>query len=300
MSPGPAETARAVRRILVIVLVLNLSVALAKLIVGGLSRSISMVADGFHSLTDSASNVIGLVGIAVAARPPDADHPYGHRKFETLAALFIGGLLAMTAWEVTRSTLDRLISGGAPDVGTASFAVMTATIAVNLAVSSYEGRRGRSLGSEVLTADAAHTRSDVYTSLAVIASLWAARLGFPELDLLAAMLITVVIARVAFRILRENAAHLADAALVPAERVREIAMLVPGVESVHKIRTRGRPGAGYADLHIQVDPGLRLDRAHVIAHMVADRLRQELGFRDVVTHVEPPTGHRTGWRPNKP
>ncbi len=96
----------AVRRVLIVVLVLNLGVAAAKLLVGWLSGSISMVADGFHSLTDGSSNVVGLIALSVAGRPPDEDHPYGHRKFETLAALMIGGLLALTAWANNPSRPD--------------------------------------------------------------------------------------------------------------------------------------------------------------------------------------------------
>ncbi len=266
---------------------LNLAVAAAKLIVGWMIDSISMLADGFHSLTDSASNVVGLIGISLAARPPDDDHPYGHRKLETLSALFIGGLLAMTAWEVLWSCVERLRTGSVPEVTAASFVVMGVTMAVNLAVSTYEGRRGELLRSEVLAADAAHTRSDVFVSLGVIASLLAARWGYPQMDIVAALAITVVIGRVAYGILRRSAGLLADVAVVPAERIRDIALAVPGVESVHKIRTRGQPHSGHADLHVQVRPDLRIDQAHAIGHRVADDLRRELGLRDVVTHVEP-------------
>ncbi len=287
---GPPQNDRAVRRTLLLVLVLNLAVAVAKLLVGGLSRSISMVADGFHSLTDTASNVVGLIGISLARRPPDEDHPYGHRKFETLAALLIGGLLAATAWQVLQSCFERLRSGTVPEVGRLSFGVMGATMAVNLAVSFYERRRGERLQSEVLRADAEHTRSDVYSSLAVIASLVAARLGYPQLDLIAALWITVVIARAAFKILRENGMLLADTALLPAAQVREVALMVPGVLSVHKIRSRGGRRGGHADLHVQVRGDLRLDEAHAIGHRVANRLREELGLRDVLVHVEPPMG----------
>ncbi len=285
-----------VRRILAVVLVLNLAVAAAKLAVGWLTGSISMVADGFHSLTDSASNVVGLVGISVAARPPDADHPYGHRKFETLSALAIGALLAMTAWEVLRSCVERLVAGGAPEVTRTSFVIMGVTMAVNLAVSTYEKRRAQNLGSEILRADAAHTRSDVFVSLGVIASLAAARWGFPQLDLVAALAITVIIARVAFSIVRRSAGHLADAAVVPSGRIRDLALAVPGVVGVHKIRTRGQPPGGHADLHVQVRPDLRIDQAHAIGHRVADRLRSELGLRDVVTHVEPAREPASGER----
>ena len=275
-DPGNAP----VRRILAVVLI-------AKLAVGMLIDSISMLADGFHSLTDGASNVVGLVGISLAARPPDEDHPYGHRKHETLSALFIGGLLAMTAWEVLESCVERLWSGGAPEATAGSFLVMAVTIVVNLGVATYEGRRAKELRSDVLAADAAHTRSDVLVSLGVIASLGAARWGYPQLDLVAALVITAVIARVAFAILRRSAGQLADVAAVPPEEIRGIALAVPGVRGVHKIRTRGQAPGGHADLHVQVRPDLRIDQAHSIGHRVADRLRRELGLRDVVTHVEP-------------
>ena len=115
-SAADEVRSRSVRRVLGVVLVLNLAVAAAKLVVGWLSSSISMVADGFHSLTDGASNVVGLIGMSIADRPPDEDHPYGHRKFETLAALIIGALLSLTAWEVLKSLTHRLREGGEPEV----------------------------------------------------------------------------------------------------------------------------------------------------------------------------------------
>jgi cation diffusion facilitator family transporter len=282
------ERDRSVRRTLVWVLLLNLLVASAKLVVGGLSGSISMVADGFHSLTDSASNVVGLVGLAVAGRPPDADHPYGHRKFETLAALMIGALLALTAWEVLKSCVERLREGGAPEVTPLTFWVMGITLAINLGVSTWERREGTRLQSDLLKADAAHTQSDVYASLAVIVSLIAAKLGFPQLDVLTAVVITLIIARAAFEILKENGMLLADTAMLPADQVASVAMKVPRVVSVHKIRSRATSRGGYADLHVQVDGNLSLEEAHLIGHEVADRLKRELRLEDVLVHVEPP------------
>lgn len=287
MTSDSQAAASSVKRVLVGVLVLNLLVAGAKLIVGALISSISMLADGFHSLVDSASNVVGLIGIAWAAQPPDEDHPYGHWKYETLAALLIGGLLALTAWEVLRAAVARLTSGGAPEVGPLAFIVMVATMLVNLAVAYYERRRGLELDSDLLRADASHTQSDVFVSLAVIASLAAARWGYPQIDALAALVITWVIARASLRILRRSASRLTDTAAVPSARVRDVAVDVPGVVSVHKIRSRTGPAGAHADLHVQVAPDLRLDEAHAIGHRVADRLHDELGLEDVVTHVEP-------------
>ena len=284
-----AERDKSVRSTLIWVLVLNLLVAAAKLVVGWLSSSISMVADGFHSLTDGASNVVGLVGLSVAGRPPDDDHPYGHRKFETLAALMIGGLLALTAWEVLKSCVERLRVGGSPEASPLTFWVMGTTLLINLGVSTWERREGARLQSDLLKADAAHTQSDVYASLAVIASLIAARMGFPQLDLVAAVVITLVIARAAFQILKTTGMLLADTAMLPAAEIASVATEVPGVLSVHKIRSRATSRGGYADLHVQVDGNLQLDDAHEIGHRVADRLKEELHLDDVLVHVEPPS-----------
>jgi cation diffusion facilitator family transporter len=296
MSAG-SQRYEAVRRILWAVGVLNLAVAAAKLTVGWLVGSISMVADGFHSVTDAAANAVGLVGLAVSRRPPDETHPYGHRKFETLSALGIGALLALTAWEVLRSCLERLREGGTPDVQPVAFWVMAGTMLINLAVSRYEARRGRQLGSRLLAADSEHTHSDVLVSLAVLVALIAARWGWPQLDVLAAVAITVAIGRAAWRIVLRSADHLLDAAVVSADRVREVALSVPMVLSAHKIRTRGDHDSAHADLHIQVAADLAIDRAHVLGHMVAHRLEEELGLTDVVVHVEPPVGHATSWLP---
>lgn len=281
-----------VRRVLRAVLAFNLVVAAAKLTTGWLSGSLSMVADGFHSLTDTASNAVGLVGISLAARPPDLDHPYGHRKFETLSALGIGALLALTAWEILEGCLERLQRPSTLEVTPPVFAVMVVAMCVSVAVSRFERRRGVSLSSDLLLADAEHTRSDVLVSLGVILSLIAARLGYPQIDLLAALAITAVIARAALRIILRNAGPLLDTAAVPASQIHDLALEVEGVVGVHKIRTRGHPHEAQADLHIQVDPELRIGEAHAIGHRVADQLRGELGIRDVIVHVEPSDGQR--------
>ena len=292
MTRSAPREVRAVKTTLAVTLALNLIVAGTKLLVGATIHSISMVADGFHSLTDSASNVIGLIGVSWAAQPADHDHPYGHWKFETITTLLIGGLLTMSAWEILRGSFDRLRAGGAPEVGIPAFVVMGATMVVNLVVAAYEQRRGRKLASEVLLADAAHTRSDFFVSLAVVASLVATVLGFPQLDVVVALVLAAVIARAALQILRRSVVRLTDTAAFPAERIRELALSIDGVEGVHRIRSRLGPGGGFADLHIQVRPDLRLDRAHALGHRVADLLREELDLRDVITHVEPPVGHR--------
>ena len=166
----------AVNRVLFRVLILNLVVAGAKLVFGYATGAVSIISDGFHSLTDSASNVLGLVGVRASLKPPDDDHPYGHRKYETLAAAGIFIFLLFVVVEVSRAALNRLAGGPAPHITAMSFIVMIVTLAINLLVVRYEGREARRLTSELLLADAMHTRSDVLTSCAVLISLTAVRL----------------------------------------------------------------------------------------------------------------------------
>ena len=181
----PAE----VNRVLLRVLILNLVVAGAKLVFGYATGAVSIISDGFHSLTDSASNIVGLIGLRASQKPPDADHPYGHRKYETLAAAGIFIFLLLVVVEVSRAALHRLSGGAAPHITVLSFAVMAVTLAINLLVVRYERREARRLSSELLHADALHTQSDVLTSCAVLVSLAAVWLGYPILDPIGGMVV---------------------------------------------------------------------------------------------------------------
>ena len=176
-------------RVLYKVLFLNLAVALAKIALGSITGAISILSDGFHSLTDSLSNVVALIGVGIARRPPDANHPYGHRKYETMASVGILVFLLLVLVQVLRAAYNRFVYGGVPRVFPEGIALMTATLVINLWVVWYETREGRRLNSEVLLADAKHTRSDVMTSISVLAALFGVWLGFPILDPLAALLV---------------------------------------------------------------------------------------------------------------
>src|SRR5512139_4217767 len=152
-SAGAADVARTrtVRLVLWVVLGLNVAVAAAKYLYGLATASIAMQADGFHSLFDGTSNVVGLIGLAVAVRPPDRDHPYGHAKYETYAAAIIGAMLLLAAWRVGAAAWLRLSDGGEPPrVDAGSFIVMLVTLGVNIGVAAWERRMGTKLRSELL------------------------------------------------------------------------------------------------------------------------------------------------------
>jgi cation diffusion facilitator family transporter len=293
---SPRDRYRSIRNVLLAVLALNLAVALAKLIYGMMSHSAAMEADGFHSLFDGASNVIGLVGMWFASRPADAEHPYGHAKFETFAAALIGIMLALAGYSVGRGAVDGLLGRGVPtEVTTISFAVMLGTLAVNILLTTWERRAGRRLGSEVLIADAGHTLSDVMVSVGVIISLVIVRLGWEQADGVVALLVAVVIFRTAWGILRGALHTLGDAACLPADEVVAAACDVPGVVSCHGVRSRGARSHVYVDLHLQVAPNTTVEHGHAIAHEVEANLRRAYGqITDVVVHVEPASPRTTG------
>jgi cation diffusion facilitator family transporter len=285
-----ADGASAVRRVIWITLALNVIVAAAKIGYGYYANALSIRADGFHSLTDSANNLVGLVGVTVASRPADSGHPYGHHKFEILAAGLIGFSLLGMAYDVARSAIERLTGTASdlPSIDGFAFVVLLGTLAVNSFVARYERRRGEELQSSFLLADAVHTRSDVIVTGGVLLAVVFVRLGRFELDLIAALLVAGFIAWTGISVLRNNLRYLTDSALVDPRRVEALALDVPGVASTHKIRTRGVPGKIYVDLHIQIAPHLDVVEAHRVTHGVIDAIKNGIpSVSDVLVHTEP-------------
>ncbi|MDI6871169.1 MAG: cation diffusion facilitator family transporter [Bacillota bacterium] len=281
---------RRIRRVLIIILVLNWSVALAKVIYGIISRSASMTADGYHSLADGASNIVGLIGIGLASRPPDDDHPLGHKKYETFAALAIAGLLALVSFDIIERVARRLLhpGGPGPEVTLASFAVMLTTLVVNFGVMTWERRQGRALQSDILVSDSFHTMSDLYVSLSVIATLVAVKLGWAWLDVVAALVISGLILRAAVGIVRRGSDILCDTAAMDARQIEQVVATVPGVRSCHRIVTRGREDDLEVTLHVQVDPDMHVEAAHGLAHEIELAVRETYpGVSRVISHVEP-------------
>jgi cation diffusion facilitator family transporter len=272
------------------VLFLNLAVALAKITFGYASGATSILSDGFHSLTDSASNVAGLVGVRAAGQPPDEDHPYGHRKYETVAAASVIAFLSLVVIEVLRNAFNHLTGrSGLPEITAASFGVMVVTVAVNLFVISYETREAARLGSEVLLADALQTRGDVWTSVTVIAALIGTRLGMPILDPLAALIVAGFIAYTGFQIALATTRILSDQMVIAQSDIEQVVKDVPGVLGCHHIRTRGSSDHVFLDLHVWLPPSMPLSDAHDLSHVVKDRLMARYPqIADAIIHIEPP------------
>ena len=262
-----ARTAE-VRRVLWVVLFLNVAVAAGKFLYGLLIDSAAMQADGFHSMFDGVSNVVGLIGMSLAARPADRDHPYGHGKYETYASAIIGAMLVLAAYRVGSAAIARLTGGGAvPVVTVVSFVVMIGTLAVNLAVTAWERGAGRRLGSSILVADASHTGSDVFVSVGVIAGLVIVRLGYSKADAVVALFVSAAIVYTAWKVFKEAGVTLSDAARIPVSEICAVVLGVPGVLGCHHVRTRGSEAEVYVDMHIQVDATRTVADGHRIAEL---------------------------------
>jgi cation diffusion facilitator family transporter len=233
--------------------------------------------------------VVALVGIRIARQPPDSDHPYGHRKFETMASVGILLFLLLVLVQVMWAAIQRLREPAAPLVDTISFAVMGSTLVVNVLVVLYERRAGHRLASEVLLADAHHTQSDIFTSVTVIAALIGVRLGWPLLDPLAALVVAGFIGHACWEIFNDTSRILADRIVIAEDDIRRVVSEVPEVLGCHHIRSRGSADHVFLDLHIWMDASMRLEEAHRLSHVVKDRIMDRYPqVKDAVIHIEPP------------
>ena len=283
------DRSRAVRRVLAGLLVANIAVLVAKAVIGMLSGSLAVIGDAAHSSVDAAYNVLGLVVVRVAAREPDEDHPYGHGKFETLGALGIVVFLSITCFELVRSAIGHLLAGGhAIQISDLGLALLGATLLTNIVVAWYENARGHELSSELLIADAAHTRTDVFITIGVLIGVLFSRRGATWVDPAIAIVIALLIVRVAYQILARAVPVLVDERAIPAPTIRQTAQAVEGVKSAYGIRSRGgNAGVRYAEVTIAVDPAANVSDAHAIADAVEERLKKDLELEEVTVHVEP-------------
>ena len=295
MVAGPARAgvlttrAASVSTVLYRVLLLNFLVAAAKIALGLTTGAVSVLSDGFHSLTDTASNVVAIIGVRTASAPPDDDHPYGHRKFETMASMGILLLLLLVLREVVVAAWERFRTGGEPDITAPTFVVMGGTFVVNLGVVVYERRAGRRLHSEVLLADAHHTMSDLLTSATVIVALIGVRVGYAWLDPAAALVVAAFIGYACWEIFTSTTGILADRMVLPEDSIRRVVRGVPEVLGCHHIRTRGSADFVFLDLHLWMEASMPLEKAHSLSHEVKDRLMAAFPqIKDAVIHIEPP------------
>jgi cation diffusion facilitator family transporter len=282
------EKSSGVRRVLGGILVANIVVVFVKFTVGLDTNSLAVFGDALQSSVDAANNLIGIFVVRVAAKAPDEDHPYGHAKFETLGALLIALLLALSIFELVRGALARLMSGAPPlNVSSTALGFLVFTLAVNLGVVWFETRAARRLRSDLLLADALHTRTDVFITLGVLGGLALARAGLAWADPALVLIVAVLVGRAGYQILRRAIPSLVDERAFDQTTIQRVAEGVDGVMSAYAIRSRHGGDRRFAELTIAVDGAADVASAHRIADQVEGRLRDSLHLDEVTVHVEP-------------
>ncbi|MCX7914534.1 MAG: cation diffusion facilitator family transporter [Thermodesulfovibrionales bacterium] len=277
-----------IKKVLLITLFLNLFVSIIKIVYGYFINSLSILSDGFHSLFDGVSNIVGLIGIYLSSQPPDEKHPYGHRKYETLFTIFIGLLMFLTCIEIFKRVYDSFVNKHTVEITTASFLIMVITMFINMGVTRYEIKKGRELKSEYLIADSQHTKMDIFISVGVIFSLVLTELGFVFVDIIAGAIVGLLVAKAGIQIVKDASETLVDKTKIDKREIKEIINKVEGVRGCHGIRTRGTANHVFLDLHLLVDPLISVHAAHDIAHQAEEEIKKRFPeVIDVVVHIEP-------------
>ena len=277
-----------VRRVLGGILLANIVVVVIKFAVGFDTNSLAVFGDALQSSVDAVNNLFALFVVRVASKAPDEDHPYGHAKFETLGALLIALLLALSIFELVRGAIARLVTGvPLVNVSNLGLALLVFTLGVNIWVVWFETRAGKRLHSDLLLADALHTRTDVFITLGVLTGLALAQAGLAWADPALALIVAVLVGRAGYLILRRSIPSLVDERAFDQATIQQQAEGVDGVVSAYSIRSRRAGDRQFAELTIAVDGAADVASAHRIADQVEDRLRESLQLDEVTVHVEP-------------
>jgi cation diffusion facilitator family transporter len=278
----------------------NAALIVLKLVAGVVTGSVAIVTEAVHSSVDLIASVIAYVSVRKAGEPADELHRYGHEKIENLAAAIEGMLILVGSGIIVFESLRRLIGGGTVDHLGFGIAVVGFSAVANLIVSGLIARTARATASPALEGDAAHLRTDAYTSLAVLAGLALVQLtGAEWLDPVVALVVAGAIVTAGVRLLMGSSRVLVDEALPEEERAAIHAQVVAfgerGVVGYHQLRTRRAGARRYVDLHVQFESGTSLEDAHQTAHALQDEIARRLpGGTDVLIHLEPADRVRPG------
>lgn len=278
-----------IRKVLWIIFFANLLVALLKIVIGSLIKSSSITADGFHSLSDGSSNIVGLIGIGLASKPIDKDHPYGHKKFEMLSGLFIAVMLVFMGGKIIINGIVGFAVPKALSITPESLITILITLFINILVSKYEYSIGKKLNSYILISDSLHTKSDIFVSLGVLTTLIGIKLGLPPIiDSIASLVVAGFILHAAYEIFISTSGILVDKAILDDEFIKNAISDFSEIKDIHNIRSRGSENNIFIDMHVMVDPKYSVEDSHALLHKIENKIREKTNNNtEVIIHVEP-------------
>ena len=277
-----------VRRIILIEGSANLLVLIGKTFVGLSTGSMSILADAIHSLTDLTNNVVAWFVMHFSSLPADREHPYGHRKFETLAVFILASILVVLAFELALSAITReeteVASSGIELV------IMLSVLVINILVTNWQHRWANRLDSDILRADATHTFADVLITSVVIVGWQLSAMGYVWVDRLCALGVSFLVFYLAYNLFRRAVPVLLDEYAIDPEELSNTINNVHGVKSASRIRSRWIGKTRAIDLVISVDPTLSIEESHRIADEIESLIEERFDTTDISIHVEPETG----------
>lgn len=284
-----AQRYQSTRRVTVIGGVVDLVLGVLKIVTGYIASSQALAADGVHSLSDLATDFMVIWAAREASREPDANHPYGHQRIETLGTIVLGIVLVVVAAGIAWDAAASAMSGEVSTPGFSALIVAAASVFSKEAVFRYTMKVANRLDSELLRSNAWHSRSDALSSVVVIVGVAGSIMGYTYFDALAAIVVAVMILWVGGKMTWRGVADLIDTGVQPG-RVREIEETVNdvhGVRDVHDLRTRRMGNEIYLDGHVRVDPKVSVSEGHRIGEAVRHRLRNEFSdITDITIHID--------------
>jgi cation diffusion facilitator family transporter len=290
--PDPLDKRyREVRKVTLVGAVVDLLLGVVKIVVGAASGSQALVADGVHSLSDLATDFLVLFAAKHSHRAADAEHPYGHGRIETVATVVLGAALIVVAIGISYDSVRRILE---PELlmhpGVLALLVALVSVLAKEAIYQYTARAGRRLRSNMLLANAWHSRSDAISSIVVALGIGGAMLGYPYLDAIAAVAVALMIAKIGWDLLWKSLQELIDTSLEDeqVEAIRNFIIGVHGVQALHLLRTRRSGADALIDVHILVDPVLSVSEGHQIGEQVRTGLIEKMeDISDVTVHIDP-------------
>lgn len=291
LTVSPAERSAEAQKATWVSVAVNLVMTIAQLVVGWLAHSQSLVAHGLHSFSDLLSDFLVIYASRQSAHPADRAHPYGHARMETAATLVLGTSLALIGGAILWESGMRLQHiEGLPTVQWSAFWVAVATVVAKEGLYRYLIRAAQRLRSQLMTANALHTRADAASALVVVVGIGGALLGWSFLDLLAAAVMGYMILHMGARLAWGAIKELIDTGLDDAqvEAIRNTLLATPGVRDLHQLRTRRMAHQALVDTHVQVDSRISVSEGHRIAESARARvLREHPEVLDVLVHIDP-------------
>ena len=278
-----------IRKVLFYTFFLNFSVSCSKIIVGFLCGITNIIADGFHSLSDSLINIVGYVSVKLSEKRADEKHPYGYEKYETIATIIIGSICFLLGLQIIQLGISKIINPQPIVLSKIIFAVMIFSAIINIITVIYEGGKSRELNSEFLKADSNETLADIYVSVGIIVGLFFIQYKIYILDGIITVLISLLIIKNSISIFKEASLILADTNIIDHKEIENIVLKNPNIMYCHAIRSRGKKDAIYIDLHIGVVCNTTIEKAHdKISHNVKQLLQSKIaGVKSVNIHIEP-------------